>query len=117
MVRIKYKEAVGLKVKRRRPSINKKPSKAELRRIYVRESKSIREVAEILGCSKDVVYRSLKEYRIARRPNACRSKLRKFKRITLEKGIQEKGLRGFAAELGVHENTLRHYLNVSKEME
>lgn len=117
MIRITDKEAIDQKVMKSCPSISKKPTKTELRRLYISESKSIREVAEILGCSKDMVYRTLKEYRIARRSNACRSKLRKYKLITLEKGIQEKGLRGFAAELGVHKNTLRHYLNVLKEGE
>ena len=56
-----------------------------------------------------MVYRALKEYRIARRSNECRSKLRTYKLITLEDGIQEKGLRGFAAEFAVHENKIRHY--------
>jgi len=111
MIRITDKEAIDQKAMKSRPSISKKPTKTDLRRLYISESKSIREVAEILGCSKDMVYRTLKKYRIARRSNACRSKLRKYKLITLEKGIHEKGLRGFAAELGVHENTLRHYLN------
>lgn len=117
MIRIMDKEAIDQKVMKSRPSISKKPTKTDLKRFYISESKSIREVAEILGCSKDMVYRTLKEYRIARRSNACRSKLRTHELITLVKGIQEKGLRGFAAELGVHENTLRHYLNVVKDGE
>ncbi|UCC38987.1 MAG: hypothetical protein JSV96_14420 [Candidatus Aminicenantes bacterium] len=71
----------------------------------------------ILGCSKDMVYRALREYRIARRSNACRSKLRRYKLSILKRRIKEKGLGGFAAELGVHENTLRHYLNVAKKGE
>jgi len=54
MVRIKYKEAAGLEVKRGKPAIGKKPAKKELKILYVKESKSIREVAKILGCSKDM---------------------------------------------------------------
>jgi len=111
------KEMIYKKTKKGRPPIGKKPSKACLKRLYINESKSIREVAEILGCSKDMVYRALMEYRIVRRSNECRSKLRSYKLITLKKGIEEKGIRGFASELGVHENTLRHYLNVVRKEE
>ena len=70
------------------------------------ESKSIREIAESLGCSKDMVYRALQEYKIELRPGYNRSQLRKYKLSDLEKGINEKGIRGCAKELGVHENIL-----------
>ena len=56
MARIKYKEAVGLEAKKGKPAIGKRPEKAELKKLYVTESKSIREIAEILGCSKDMVH-------------------------------------------------------------
>lgn len=116
MPRIKYKETVGLKAKRGKPTIGKRPEKTELKKLYVKESKSIREIAEILGCSKDMVYRALHEYKIELRPGFNRSKLRKYKLSDLEKGISEKGIRGYAKELGVHENTLRYYLRgVRKE--
>jgi DNA invertase Pin-like site-specific DNA recombinase len=49
---------------RLRFSTGEKPSKSEMRRLYIKESKSIREVAEVLGCSKDMVYRTLGEYGI-----------------------------------------------------
>ena len=111
MARIKYKEAAGLEVKRGRLSVSNKPNKAELRRLYVKESKSIREVAEVLGCSKDMIYRSLKVFGFELRPGFNRSKLRKYKLSVLEKGVRDKGVRGYAKELGVHENTLRYYLN------
>jgi len=111
MARIKYKEAAGIAAKRGKPSLGKKPSKAELKKLYIKESKSIREVAEILGCTKDMVYRSLKEYRFELIPGFNRSKLRKYKLSVLEEGVRDKGVRGYAKELGVHENTLRYYLN------
>jgi len=41
MARIKYKEAAGQKVKRGKPAIGKKPGKAELKKLYVKKSKSI----------------------------------------------------------------------------
>lgn len=110
MARIRYKEAIGIKVGRGRPAIGKMPDKKELKSLYIKESKSIREVAEVLRCSKDMVYRSLKEYGIELRPGFNRSKLRKYKLSVLEKGVREKGVRGYAKELGVHENTLRYYL-------
>ncbi len=110
MPRIKYKEAAGLKAKKGKPAIGNRPEKAELKKLYIKESKSIREIAETLGCSKDMVYRVLHEYKIELRPGFNRSKLRKYKLSDLEKGISEKGIRGYAKELGVHENTLRYYL-------
>lgn len=110
MIRITDKEAIDQKAMKSRSSISKKPTKTDLRRLYISESKSIREVAEILGCSKDMVYRTLKKYGIPRRPNNCRSKLRIYKLSSLKKGVKNKGIRDFAIELDVHENTLRHYL-------
>ncbi len=90
--------------------MGKKPGKAELKKLYIKESRSIREAAKILGCTKDMVYRALQEYGIELRPGFSRSKLRKYRLSDLEKGVKEKGIRGFSKELGVHENTLRYYL-------
>lgn len=115
MARIKYKEAIGLAQGRGKPSIGKRPSEPELRRLYIKESKSIREIAEILRCSKDMVYRALQENGIELRPGLNRSKLRQYKLSVLERGIREKGVRGYARELGIHENTLRHYLKGKRE--
>jgi len=78
MPRIKYKEAAGLKVKRGRPAKENRPNKADLQRLYAKESRSIREVAKVLGCSKDMVFRSLKEYKIARRNHTRNSKLERY---------------------------------------
>lgn len=113
MARIKYKEAAGLEVKRGRPSISKKPSKAKLRRLYVRESKSIREVAEILGCSKDMVYRSLKEYGIELRFKTRRSQLGIYELDYLRSEIDSKGYKQVAADLGVGVTTLRDYMKAN----
>ena len=57
MARIKYKEAAGLEVKRGKFPIGKKPSKAELKRLYLKESRSVREVAEILGLKLSTIYK------------------------------------------------------------
>jgi len=112
MARIKHKEAIDMKVDKGRPAIGRKTDKKELKRLYVKEFKSIREVAEALRCTKDMVYRSLKEYGIPMRTNKRRSILRKYKLAELERGIRSKGIRGHARELGVDESTLRHYLKV-----
>ena len=115
MARIKYKEALGLEVKRGRPSTGQTPSKEDLVHLYIGEDKSIREVAKELGCSKDMVSRALKEYGIVARPNVKRSQLREYRIQTLKAGIREKGVKGYAREIGIHENTLRHYLRGTKQ--
>ncbi len=114
MARIKDEE-IGMDAKSGRPKIGKKPSKVELQRLYSREGKSIREIASQLGLHPDTIHYWLKKYGIKTRCMAKRSKLRKYKRSTLEKGIKEYGIRGNAERLGVHENTLRNYLKSLEE--
>jgi len=58
----------------RRPS-GRAPSKQVLLRLYAEESKSIREIGEILNCSKDTVARALKAYEIKARTKVRRSGL------------------------------------------
>ncbi len=107
--RLSYGKAAGLKVKKGRPSIGRMPEKKELLKLYIKESKSIREVAEVLGCSKDMIYRSLKEYRIERRKGFKRSILRDYKPSYLRKEVKEKGSEQVAKELGITTRTLRKY--------
>jgi transposase len=97
-----------------KPAKGSKPEKPLLNKLYVKESKSIRETAESLGCTKDMVYRSLKEYGIETRTNRRRSKLKDIKISILEKEVKRKGIRGYARELGVDESTLRHHLNTRR---
>jgi len=59
---LNYKRAAGLEIRSGRPSKGKKLSKEDLQRLCVDEEKSIREAAEVLGCSKDMIYRGLKEH-------------------------------------------------------
>ncbi len=113
MARIKDEE-IGMDAKQGRPKIGKNPRKVELQRLYAREGKSIREIASHLGLHPDTIHYWLKKYGIKTRSLAKRSKLRKHKRSTLEKGIKEYGIRGYAKQLGVHENTLRNYLKSIK---
>ncbi len=116
MPTIKYKEAEGLEVKQGRPP-GERPSKTELKKLYITESKSIREVAEVLDCSKDMVYRALTEYGIEIRTNKRRSKLKDISLSILEREIERKGIRGYARELEVDESTLRHHIKVRRRQD
>jgi len=110
MARIRYKEAAGLEVKRGKLPIGKKPNKAELKRLYLKESMSVRGVADILSCSKDMVYRALKEYSIERRPHNWSPKLERFDLEFIKETVKKKGYRKGAQELGVDKSTLFRYL-------
>ena len=97
-----------------KPASGMKPGKAILRKLYVNQSKSVREVAEILGCTKDMVYRYLQEYEIESMSNKRRSQLKDIKSSVLEREVKRKGIRGYARELGVDESTLRHHLKIRR---
>jgi hypothetical protein len=114
MARIKYQEAAGLEVKRGRPPAGPLPSKADLVKLYVKESRSIRDVARVLGCTKDMVQRKLKEYGIMSRPRARRSALLPYSLADLKAGINKKGLRGYSQELGVDPGTIHHHMKIRK---
>lgn len=87
-----------------------KPDRKTLKRLYVDRGLSLREIAAKLGLHPHTVHYHIKRFGIETRPQAKRSELRKIKLETIERNIKEKGLRGYAAELGIHENTLRYYL-------
>jgi len=115
MARIKYQEAAGLEVKRGRPPAGPATSKSDLVKLYVKEGRSVREVAAALGCSKDAVHRGLRKYGIKARAGARRgSALLKYRLADLKTAVRERGIRGYARELGINEGTLRHHLKVRK---
>jgi transposase len=116
MARINYKEAAGIIAKRGKPAKGRKPDKTELEKFYVVESKSIREVAEHLECSKDMVYRALKEYGIARKPNSKRSKIRHLDISLIKEKIKQLGITNAARELGVDIRTLKK-LDLIRELD
>ena len=97
-----------------KPAKGSRPEKLLLKILYEKESKSIREIAEALGCTKDMVYRSLREYGIETRTNKRRSRLNNIKLATLEKEVKRRGVRGYARELEVDESTLRHHLKTRR---
>lgn len=92
-----------------------KPDRKTIKRLYVDRGLSLREIAEKLGLHHATVKYYMDKYGIGARPKASRSALRKFKLEALERGIKEKGVRGYARELGIHENTLRYYLKKAKK--
>jgi len=110
MARIKYRESLGIEVRRGRPSIGSMPSKEDLARLYIGEGKSIREVAKEFACSKDMTIRALKAYGIEARINAKRSRLRKYSLKDLKSVAGKKGVRGAARDLGVNPSTLSLFL-------
>lgn len=114
MARIKYKEAIGLEVKRGRPAKGNKPSEKILKKLYIKEFRSIIEIVNILGCSKDMVYRGLKEYGIELRSKTRRSKLRVYELDYLRSEIDSKGYKQVAADLGVGVTTLRDYMKAKE---
>lgn len=96
------------------PSKSRKPSKAQLARLYETEARSVRDIAELLGCSKDMVFRSLKEYGLKARKKERRSSLRQYDIAFLEAGVREKGLRGFARALRIDKSALLRHIRIRK---
>jgi DNA-binding MarR family transcriptional regulator len=107
--------AVGIARKRGKPPLGSKPNKTVLQRLYVRETKSIREIAELRGCTKDMVARALKEYGIEARTKVRRSELRKHGLQALRAAASRKGVRKTARELGVNPSTLSRFLRSETE--
>jgi transposase len=116
MARLKYKEAARLEVKRGKPPIGKKPEKKDLRMLYLRELKSIREIAETLDCSKDMVYRALQEYKIKTRAKSRteESAVSKYPLSELEEKVKKEGYRQAAKNLGIGSSTLYFYIKRRK---
>jgi transposase-like protein len=111
-----HRVAAGLVAKRGRPSKGKKPKKQELISLYEEKGKSVRDIADLMDCSKDMVFRCLKEYQIKPRTNVRRSSLRQYELAYLEAGIKEKGLRGFARELRIDKSALLRHIRIRKTM-
>lgn len=92
-----------------------KGKKTELRKLYIKESRSVRDIAGILGCSKDMVYRALKEFDIQRRKHVeKRSQLKDYELSDLKRKIRLEGYNKVASELGVHNTTLRRLIEKGK---
>ena len=93
----------------------KKPNKSEIKRLYIRESRSIRDTAEIMGCSKDMVFRAIKECGIqSRKHSVKRSKLHDYSLSYLKREVKMKGQTQVAKEIGINQSTLSRYLKKHK---
>ena len=110
--RMGYQKAASIKVKKRRPGrpAGDRPKKKELQRLYVKEGRSIRNIAEILDISKDKVYRALEAYGINRRAKTRRSKLEQYSLNHIREKIKKEGIGKTAERLSVHRKTLWEYL-------
>jgi DNA invertase Pin-like site-specific DNA recombinase len=95
---------------RGRPPSGVAPSKKTLLRLYIESGMSIREIAEALNCSKDMVVRSLRSYGIKARKKVRRSALEKYSYELLDASVRTLGVRGTAKELGVNPSTLSRFL-------
>ena len=91
-----------------------RPGKKELEKLYSKRGFSLRQIASKYNVHWSTVRRWLDESKIKTRTIGKRSRLRKFKLSTLEKGACEYGVRGFARKLGIHEETLRRYLKKAR---
>jgi len=100
----------GAKRRPGRPPVIKKPERKDLKRLYVTEGKSIREVAAVLGCTKDTVSRTLQEHGIERRAGVKRSRLKEYRPAELRRRSRQEGAAKVAQELGVAVSTLRYYM-------
>ncbi|MBU4496089.1 MAG: hypothetical protein KJ874_12425 [Acidobacteria bacterium] len=102
-----YKKAAGVAQNIGRPAIGSKPSYENLIKLYIEDKKSIREIADILGCSKDMVFNSLQEYGIKTRKGSKRSKLKDVELEELIKMVSTIGLTNTAKSLGVDIRTVK----------
>jgi len=89
-----------------------RPPKAELFRLYTIQGLSLRGLVRALGLSKDILHRTLKEYRIKRRPasRTRTSKLAVYRPSDLRRRVETDGLRATARSLGISAPGLVDYL-------
>ena len=86
-----------------------------LKRLYQVQGWTARDIGDHFGLDHRTILYHLRRFGIPVRPRTRRSALRIYKTETLLRGIREKGLRGYAREIGVPEGTLRYYLKTLKE--
>lgn len=100
-----------------RPIAKNAPSKHQLQNLYIKKILSIRQIAKVLNCSKDIVYLALIRNKIPRRPNTRKSKLWKIGVRGIRHRIKLKGLRNAAIYYGVNHSTLLHHLRIREKLE
>lgn len=89
----------------------KEIEKELLEALYLKEGRSIRDMAGLLGWSKDKVYRLLKKHGIKRDKRIRKGKLANISLHNLEREFNAKTKKQVAKELGISRATLYNYLN------
>ena len=92
-----------------RPS-KARPARADLELLYVLEARAVRDVDAVLGVSKDMVARALREYGLTARPPAKRSRLRALDQGRLFADLAEFGINRTAEKYGIPRRTFLSYL-------
>lgn len=83
---------------------------ARIVRMYVKEKKSSRDIAAIMGLGDATIRRRLKAAGIPARSNARRSRLRKLDQAALFASIKEIGVHKTARRFKLNSRTLEYYL-------
>lgn len=84
--------------------------------LYLKEKKSIRDIAELVGMSKDKVHRLLKTYGVKREKRTRKGKLSGLTLVYLEREFKNKSKIQVAKDLGVSRQSLHErYLKLKKE--
>lgn len=86
-----------------------------LHKLYEEEKKSIRQIANELGCHPDTVHYWLKKHMIKTRSKTRKSQLQKIPLDEIKRKINEFGIRGYARKIGISEGTIRHHLKVREK--
>ena len=94
----------------------KRPTKAQLVRLYVKEGLSLRATGEALGLSKDVTRAALAEYRIKRRSGLRTAKLSMddLAAILTERVEDHRPWKDIAKRHGVSTKTLERFIKKAK---
>jgi len=101
--------------KRGRPLNDRTPSRDVLVRLYVKEGRSVRDVAEAVGCPRTTILDALKRHDIPVRSRAKRSRLRDINPALIRADIATKGVSATAKALNVDRATLRHYIRKASD--
>lgn len=93
-----------------------KREKELLEALYLKEDKSIRDIADLLGWKKDKVHWWLRKYGIRREKRIRKGKLSGITLVYLEKELKNKTKVQVAEELGVSRQALNKRIKMLKEI-
>lgn len=87
-----------------------------LKALYLDRGYSVRDIAELLGWSKDRVFRLIESYDIKRDKRVRRPKVKDITLEYLERELKTKSKIQVAKELGISRATLYNYLDRLKSL-